>query len=593
MGASGRPDPMPERARDRLERRLGELRTERTEWIRDWQELSDHLLPRRSRFLERSGGGGTVGSNRRRRSARAIMNPMATYALRTSTAGMQAGLTSPAARWFRLTTEDAGLAEREGVRAWLDAVEDRLYRVLAKSNFYQQVGLVDQELLAFGTGPLWHDESREFVCNFTALTVGEYMLANDASGLARICYREYEMTVFQLVEQFGLDRVSRPVREAYDRGEYGHWHVVAHATEPYSPIFDELYAEGGSLRRWAYVSVYWEMGAPAIEGRKGYLRVSGYDECPVHAPRWDVTTPDAYGRGPAEDALPDIKGLQALERRKLQVVDRVAGYGPTQGPPLIGGRPDLSPDAYNPVPPGKDYTIRPIFDINPNAMQIYDVIARQNEARIERGLYSDLFIMFALAERGQPITATEVAERKEEKLLVLGPVVTRLNHELLDPTIDRTFNILLRASVPLWQAELPAPLPPPPEELTANGGADLKVEYVSMLQTAMQQVRAGGVQRILELGNVIRASFPDDPSRVDKLDYDQAFDELAVIWGAPARLVRSDDEVEALRAQRAEEQAAAQQTAELMAAAQAAPGLAAAAKDVNEIEQSRQGGAPA
>jgi DNA-binding IscR family transcriptional regulator len=49
----------------------------------------------------------------------------------------------------------------------------------------------------------------------------------------------------------------------------------------------------------------------------------------------------------------------------------------------------------------------------------------------QRGAYyADLFLMLANDDRSN-VTATEIAERHEEKLLMLGPVLERLHNEML------------------------------------------------------------------------------------------------------------------------------------------------------------------
>ena len=96
----------------------------------------------------------------------------------------------------------------------------------------------------------------------------------------------------------------------------------------------------------------------------------------------------------------------------------------------------------------------------------------------------DLFMMIANSGRGQ-MTATEVAERHEEKLMMLGPVLSRLNEEVLRPLIERCFDILARQGQ----------LPPPPEELR---GQKLSVEYTSMLARSQRAIRANQPRSVRE-----------------------------------------------------------------------------------------------
>ena len=73
-----------------------------------------------------------------------------------------------------------------------------------------------------------------------------------------------------------------------------------------------------------------------------------------------------------------------------------------------------------------------------------------------------------MLQQGPQMTATEVIQRNEEKMRLLGPVLGRLQSELLKPMIDRCFAILLRNNQ-FAQA---------PEFLS---GQDIEIEYVSPL----------------------------------------------------------------------------------------------------------------
>ena len=65
-------------------------------------------------------------------------------------------------------------------------------------------------------------------------------------------------------------------------------------------------------------------------------------------------------------------------------------------------------------------------------------------AQIMQGFSADLFLM--LADR-KNMTATEVAERVAEKMLLLAPALGRLQSDMLDPIIERVFGVLSRRGV--------------------------------------------------------------------------------------------------------------------------------------------------
>jgi hypothetical protein len=156
------------------------------------------------------------------------------------------------------------------------------------------------------------------------------------------------------------------------------------------------------------------------------------------------------------------------------------------------------------------------------------------------------------------MTATEVAERHEEKLLMLGPVLERLHNELLSPLIEMTFDRMLEAGI----------VPPPPPEMH---GQQLNVEFVSMLAQAQRAVATNGIDRfVANLGTI--ASFK--PDVLDKFNSDEWADVYAEDMGVDPRLVVPDKQVALIRDARAKQQAQAEQAAqaEQMAGAAAKAG---------------------
>jgi hypothetical protein len=557
--------------REKLLHRLGQLRTERTPWLGEWQELQQLLVPERGRFMRSSRPG--PGGRARARGSR-ILNEVPGQHLDTLASGMAAGLTTPAQPWFRLTLEDTDVAEAPGVRVWLERAERLMARVFSKSNFYQSVTELYKELGAFGTATLWQDEDFDTVSRFHPFTAGEYMVATGHTGRVDTVYREMDMTTEQLVERFGYDSCSRSVRDAHDRGEYDQWHGVVHAVEPYSPRFrDEPRAA-----RWkdGWVSVYLELSAEDDE----LLSVKGYEDNPCHCVRWSAVAPEAYGWGPGHKALPSIKSLQLLERRLAQAIDHKVNPA-LQGPPHLGQL-DRLPGSYNPVAAGQAATVAPLYDLRAFSIQEAAIQQQQLEARIARTFYADLFLAMTALDR-RDITAREIQERHEEKLLMLGPVLTRLNDELLNPLIDRTFGMITRESLPAWQRGEPGMLPPPPPELS---GADLKVEYLSSLQ---QAARAVGVLAVEKLAAFVGGVVAFDPSAAAKFDGHQAIDDVAERLGVSPRIVRSDEDVAEIQAQQQQAAEQAQQMQMMQGAADAAGKLGRAQMDGTALGAMVQG----
>jgi len=513
------------------------LDSEFSSWKSDGVTISDYILPRRGRFLTSDVNKGGKTNNK-------IINNSGTYALRTLSAGMMAGLTSPARPWFRLST-DTTLMENTAVKAWLFDVQKIILTIFAKSNLYKSLPILYTELGGFGTGCMVIDEDFDDVIKCTTHTYGSYRLATNKNGFADTMYRDAPMTVQQIVDKFGLENCSENVQSMYQVEAFDKYVDVVHVIEP-RKVRDHNLATPDEM---PIASLWYEKGN--TEGK--FLRESGYEDNPLVAPRWIADSSDVYGTGPGHDTKGEIKALQVKEREKAKAIAKM------NNPPMTG--PASMKDAPASVLPGHITYVdsrqgqegfRPAYQIQARVNEL-NLDINESERRISRGFYEDLFLMLTQSDR-RNITATEVAEKKEEKLLVLGPVVERVEDEGLDIIIDRTFNIANRNGL----------IPPPPEELQ---GKNLKVEYISILAQAQKSVATSGIERLVDFVSVAaqaQLAAGGQPTVIDKFDFDQSVDEYSDALGVSPKIVRSDDAVDELREGR-EQLARTQQRADSIA----------------------------
>src|SRR5260221_11238557 len=122
------------------------------------------------------------------------------------------------------------------------------------------------------------------------------------------------------------------------------------------------------------------------------------------------------------------------------------------------------------------------------------------QGRIKQAFYANLFLMMAESDRRQ-ITAREIDERHEEKMLMLGPVLERLHDELLDPLVKRVFAIMARHRM----------IPPLPRSMQPQ---QLTVEFISMLAQAQKAVATGAIERFWQFGMQIAAAKPEAMDRL-------------------------------------------------------------------------------
>ena len=531
--------------RDKLFTRWGMLKSERASWLAHWQEITTYLLPRNGRYFRQDRDKGWRRHNN-------IYDNTGTRALRTLGAGMMAGATSPARQWFRLATADPELNSYQPVKLWLDDVTRRMQLVFQKSNTYRALHSMYEELGAFGTAASLVLPDFKNVIHQYPITCGEYCIATDFQGRVTTLYREFEVTVADLVKEFGYENCSVTVRNMYDRGTLDAWIPIIHAIEPRT---DRDHKKRDS-KNMPYGSWYFEVGGE--EGK--FLRESGFQQFPALVPRWSTAGGDIYGNSPGMEALGDIKQLQHEQLRKAQAID-FQTKPPLQVPISMKNRDvETLPGGISFVD-GAGMGIKTAFEVNLNLQYLLNDIMDCRE-RVRGAFYADMFLMLA-TQPNTRMTATEVAERHEEKLLMLGPVLERLHNELLDPLVDITFTRMLQAGI----------VPPAPEELQ---GMDLNVEFVSMLAQAQRAIGTNSVDRFVgNLGAIAQMK----PDVLDKFDSDQWADIYADMLGVDPSLIIADKEVAMVRNARNQAMAAKEQVAAVEQASKATRNLAASPTD--------------
>lgn len=526
--------------------RLSALKSERSSWDTHWKDIAQYQFPRAGRFISSETNQGTKKHG-------LIYDNTALFSVRTLASGLMSGVTSPARPWFRLGLGDRDLMEFGPVKQWLHNTGEIMRAVFAKSNTYNALHSCYEELGAFGT---WADvvlPDFDTVIHHYPMTIGEYYLSINDKGQVDTMAREFKMTVAQMVEQFGRQNCSASVRNLWDKGAYDQWVDVIHMVQPRR---DREYTKLDA-KNMPFSSCYFEPGREAWDK---YLSESGFKRFPVLAPRWTVTGNDVYGRSPGMDALGDVKQLQFEQQRKAQAIEYQVNP-PIQVPTAYKN------SAQSRLPGGvmyvdsmsRDGGVRTAFEVNLRLDFLLNSIADTRD-RIRQAYYADLFLMLANQPMNGRMTATEVAERHEEKLLMLGPVLERLHNELLAPLVDMTFDRCVDAGI----------LPPPPPEIQ---GVDLKIEFISVLAQAQRAVAVNGMERMLQTALSLA---PAKPDLLDKINFDQVIDDLGEAFGVNPAIVVSDEAVAALRAERA-------QAMQAQASAATAPQVVESAKTASEI----------
>jgi hypothetical protein len=536
------------------------LRTERASWITHWRDIEKFVLPRRGRFL----GDPRSQVNRGDKRHQAIIDNTGSRALEALAAGMLTGMTSPARPWFKLTMTQKDLNDRPNVKRWLADCEASLRDTFARSDFYRSLHSMYYDLGGFGTaaGLLLEDEVHEI--RTQPLPIGSYMLSCNAAGRVDTFVREWAMTVRQIVEEFCTDKstgevtdlsvLTESTRNLWKNGNTEEWINVCQVIEP-----NALYRDGAlDIREAKYASCTFERDTQCGDD-VCYLRESGFHTFPVLAPRWMVTGEDVYGsQCPGMNALGDIQGLQWWQRTKAKGVEKQLDPPLQGGPELRNSTVSTLPGGFTTVANVQTGFIRPIYQAQVDLQGALQDIEDHRE-RIKDTYFATLFRMMSDNNRSD-ITATEIRARQQEQFLQLGPVVESVGTDLLAPAIERTMDIKARNGT----------LPPPPAEIQ---GKDWKVEFTSIMAEAQKLAGIGAIERAAGfVASIVQQT--QDPTAFDRVDVDETITAYFDGVGAPPRMLRSDDQVAAIRSKRAQQQQQAHAAAIAQQASVAAKNLA-------------------
>ena len=482
---------------------------------------------------------------------RIILDDHTTQASKTLSSGMSSGMTSQSMPWLRLTIDNIeNMQGHEEIRDWLDTCQDVLYAMLDKSNLYFCLNNCYEELGVFGTGCFIVLEDFEDVVRGTSFTAGEYYIACDNKGRVNTFCREFWMTVQQMVEEFGYENCSASVRQQWDWNQVDVLWKVRHMIEPN----DVAMLDMPDFKNMPFRSAYWDMA----DGTNTFLGMRGFKRFPIICPRWEtVVTDQVYGYGCGHYALGHTRGLQKTTQDKYLAQEK------THNPPMQA---DGSVDGHvSTIPGGVTRTnsnavpnagVRPAYQVQVN-LESFLEMANDLHDKIDKCFFVNLFLMLMNFDKNN-MTAQEVAERQQEKIMMMGPILYRLQTELLDPLVSLLFGIASDNKL----------LPPPPKQIA---GLPLKVEYTSILAQAQKQLGIQQISRVVGfIQTVVQALGGQDTSISDGIDWDQTLREVCDMEGTPAKINKDQAVIDQIRAQRAKAQQQQQQMAMAEQAANAA-----------------------
>jgi hypothetical protein len=526
-----------------LKDNLSRLMEKRSNWESHWQEVADLMLPRKAEITKERARGDKRHTQ--------IFDATSVHALELLAASLHGMLTSSANRWFSLRFKETQLNDSDEAKEWLEDSTQRMYDVISKSNFQQEIFECYHDLIAFGTSCLMIEEDQEDVLNFSARHIKEIYIQENKKGYVDTLYRRFKMPAQAAVSKFGFENVSRDIQNIANKNPFDDIDLV-HVVRPRA----EYDPNKKDKKNMPYQSVYFEYGSGHI------ISIGGFLEHPYVIPRYLKASTEQYGRSPGMNALPDVKVLNKMVENSLKAAAKQID------PPLL--IPDdgmlapirMSPGSINYYRSGSRDRIEPL-NINANTS-----ITINNENQRRDAINKMFHIDQLVVTENRNMTATEVIQRQEEKMRILGPVLGRLQSELLSPLITRVFNILLRNGLFMQS----------PDILQQQ---ELKIEFVSPMALAQRGQELQSLMRGLEIFGSLAQTMPV----MDYIDENGLVKQIISILGLPAKVIKSDAEVEQIRSDRAEQEAQQMEMQQQMAETQMAKNAAPMAKIVQDGSQ--------
>lgn len=503
--------------------RLRSLEEKRKPYDPVWEDVVDYLVP--SSAKQNSDGSPNLEESTK------IYDGTPLNALRILVDGLQGYLMSPSLNWFKLRMEDRNAEEIPGVRDWLEAVETYLYRVFARSNFYDAAGTFLNDGGSFGTASMGVEEDLNTgKINFVNWKPQEIYIDENKYGMVDTLFRKFYKSSRNILDSFNIQ--DSAVREGLEKDPYA-MHECVHCIMPAKDAKGIATVPKGKK----FASIY------VLSDTGDIVQTGSFAEFPSVVWRWRKSSSEVYGRSPSIDAMRDIKKLNQMAKSMLTAA-QFSAQPMFNIPSEMKGRAKIRPGARNYY----DSTDRVITPSNPGINYPVGVDREERvQAIIDEHYRVDFFMMLARSPR--QMTAQEVIERQGEKAAVLGSTIGRISSEMLDPIIDRVFQIEFEAGR----------LPPPPEQLAKTGG-NITTEYQGPL--AQAQARYHKTQGITQSLQALAPLAQFSPSVIDNFDFDALGRTLANEHGMPQAGILDSQQVAEMRQQRMMQQQQMQQQAQ-------------------------------
>ena len=524
-----------------LLKRYDRLKSQRQNWESHWQEVADYMQPRKADVTKTR----SKGDKR----TELIFDGSPLQSVELLAASLHGMLTNPSTPWFSLRFKQNDMENEDEAKEWLEDATEVMYSAFNKSNFQQEIFELYHDLITFGTAAMFIEEDDEDILKFSTRHINEIFIAENDKGRIDTVFRKFSLSARAVLQKFGdvsVNIATKANKDPYEEVE------ILHAVYPRSD-FDPKKQDKQNM---PFESVY-------LDAESGdELSVSGFREFPFVVPRYLKASHEIYGRSPAMTALPDVKMLNEMSKTTIKSAQKQVD------PPLL-----VPDDGFmlpvRTIPGGLNFYRAGTRDrIEPLNIGANTPLGLNMEEQRRNSIRNAFYVNQLMMQSGPQMTATEVIQRNEEKMRLLGPVLGRLQSELLKPLIDRTFALILRKNL----------FRPAPEFLA---GQDIEIEYVSPLAKAQKSTELSSIMRAIE----ILGSLSNVAPVFDHINMDKLVRHLADIVGVPQKILKPQSEINAERQQAAQQQEQMQQMQQVQQLAEAGGKVAPLAKALPQEAQ--------
>jgi hypothetical protein len=521
--------------------RFDRLKTQRQNWESHWQEVADYMQPRKADV--------TKSRSKGDKRTELIFDGSPLQSVELLSASLHGMLTNPSTPWFSLKFKDQGMEGEDEAKAWLESATEVMYSAFNQSNFQQEIFELYHDLITFGTAAMFIEEDDEDNLKFSTRHINEIYISENDKGRIDTVFRKFRISARAAIQKFG--NVSTHIAVTAKKDPYEEVEIL-HAVYPRSD-FNPTKQDKENM---PFESIYMD----ADSGDE--LSVSGFKEFPFVVPRYLKASHEIYGRSPAMTALPDVKMLNEMSKTIIKSAQKQVD------PPLL-----VPDDGFmlpvRTVPGGLNFYRAGTRDrIEPLNIGANNTLGLNMEEQRRNSIRNAFYVNQLMMQDGPQMTATEVIQRNEEKMRLLGPVLGRLQSELLKPLIDRAFAILMRRNL-FAQA---------PDFLS---GQDIEIEYVSPLAKAQKSTELSSIMRAIE----IMGSLSNVAPVFDHINMDKLVRHLTSIVGVPQKILKPQSELDAERQAQAQQQEQMQQMQQVQQLAEAGGKVAPLAKALPEEAQ--------